>query len=167
MSPLAPRLSETELSHRILEMAKTGVYRESIFEAFRSLATQRQIRQAIALAKQFGLYSVRDLRDPELGTYYQVDLEKFQSFQAAVKASVPISAGDDLAAQILTYTRTIRAMLAISGGAALFLFILGGLCLVTGHLQSGRLAWGSAASIGGIWFFQQLWANARTNPRTD
>ena len=48
MSQLAPRLSETELSQRILAMAKTGVYRESIFEAFRSLATKRQIRQAIA-----------------------------------------------------------------------------------------------------------------------
>jgi hypothetical protein len=89
MSPLAPRLSETELSQRILEMAKTGVYRESIFEAFRSLATKRQIRQAIAHAKQFGLYSVRDLRDEELGTYYQVDLAKYDSFQAALKAAVP------------------------------------------------------------------------------
>ena len=158
MSPLAPRLSETELSQRILAMAKTGVYRESIFEAFRSLATKRQIRQAIAQAKQFGLYSVRDLRDDELGTYYQVDLTKYDSFQAALKASVPLTASDDLAAQMLAATQAIRAMVAIAGSCAFILFISGGLCLLTGHLQSGRLAWASAVSVGGIWLLQQRWA---------
>ena len=122
MSQFAPRLSETELSQRILEMAQTGVYRESIFEAFRSLATQRQIRQAIAHAKQFGLYSVRDLRDPELGTFYQVDLQKYQSFQAALKAAVPLPPGDDLAAQMLAATQAIRAMLAIAGSCTFIFF---------------------------------------------
>ena len=48
-------------------MARTGVYRQSVFEAFRSMATQRQIRDAIAQAKQFGLYTVSSLRDAELG----------------------------------------------------------------------------------------------------
>lgn len=154
----APRLSETELSQRILAMAKTGVYRESIFEAFRSLATKRQIRQAIAHAKQFGLYSVRDLRDAELGTYYQVDLQKYESFQAALKAAVPLPPGDDLAAQILATTQAMRAMLAIAGSCTLILLIIGSLCLLTGHLQSGRFAWVSAASVGAIWLLQQRWA---------
>ena len=158
MSQFAPRLSETELSQRILAMAKTGVYRESIFEAFRSLATKRQIRQAIAHAKQFGLYSVRDLRDAELGTYYQVDLQKYQSFQAALKAAVPMPASDDLAAQMLAMTQAIRAMLAIAGGATFILLIVGGVCLLTGHLQSGRLAWVSAVSMSLIWLLQRRWA---------
>ena len=155
-----PRLSETELSHRILDMAKTGVYRESIFEAFQSLATKRQIRSAIAHTKQFGVYSIRHLRDPELGTYYQVDIAKYQSFQAALKAAVPLEAGDDLAARILASTQAIRAMLAISGSCAIGFLVLGGICLVTGHLQSGRLAWVSAASIGGIWMLQQTWVRS-------
>ena len=158
MSPLAPRLSETELNQRILEMAKTGVYRESIFEAFRSLATKQQIRQAIAQAKQFGLYSVRDLRDEQLGTYYQVDPAKYDSFQAALKVAVPMPAGEDLAAQMLAATQAIRAMVAIAGSFTVILFIMGGLCLLTGHLQSGRFAWVSAVSVGGIWLLQQRWA---------
>ncbi|MEO1094692.1 MAG: hypothetical protein AAFX01_07300 [Cyanobacteria bacterium J06638_28] len=158
MTPIASRLSETELSQRILEMAKTGVYRESILAAFQSLATKRQIRSAIAYAKQFGLYSIRGLRDPELGTYYQVDLNKYQSFQAALKASVPLGAEDDLAAQILATTQAMRAMLAIAGLGAMGLLILGGICLVTEHLHSGRLAWMGAASIGSIWMLQQALA---------
>lgn len=156
MSHTAPRLSETELSQRILEMAKTGVYRESVFEVFQSLATKRQIRSAIAHAKQLGLYSIRQLRDPELGTYYQVDAAKYRSFQAALKAAVPLEAGEDLAARILANTQAIRGMLAISGVGAVGFLVLGGICLVTGHLQSGRLAWMSAASIGTIWGIQQV-----------
>ena len=157
MSPVLPRLSELELSQRILEMAKTGVYRESIFETFQSLATKRQIRSAIAHAKQFGLYSVRHLRDAELGTYYQIDLEQYQSFQAAVKAAVPLQ-GHDVAAQLLATTQALRTLLAIARSFTLIFLIAGGLCLLTGHLQSGRLAWVSAVSVGGIWLLQHRWA---------
>ncbi|MGF1524351.1 MAG: hypothetical protein ACFBSF_18680 [Leptolyngbyaceae cyanobacterium] len=160
MPHIAPRLSETELSQRILDMAKTGVYRESIFEAFRACATKQQIRRAIAYAKEFGLYSVRNLRDPELGTYYQVDLTKYQSFQAALAAAVPLAVGDDLAARILASTQAIQALLAISGSFAIGFLVVGGFCLVTGHLQSGRLAWVSAASIGGIWLLQRTCARS-------
>lgn len=155
MTHVTSRLSETELSQRILAMAKTGVYRESILETFQSLATKRQIRSAIAYAKQFGLYSIRGLRDPDLGTYYQVDLSKYQSFQAALKASIPLVPSDDLAAQILASTQAIRAMLAIAGLSAMGLLIAGGICLLTEHLQSGRVAWTGAASIGGIWMLQK------------
>ena len=160
MPHTSPRLSETELSQRILDMAKTGVYRESIFEAFQSLATKQQIRSAIAHAKQFGLYSIRHFRDADLGTYYQVDLAKYEAFQAALKASVPLTTGDDLAAQMLANTQAIRAMLAISGGCAIVFLVLGGFCLVTGHLQSGRSAWLSSASIGGIWLLQRTWVRS-------
>jgi hypothetical protein len=165
MTQLAPRLSETELSQRILDMAKTGVYRESIFEAFQSSATKKQIRRAIAHAKQFGLYSVRQLRDAELGTYYEVDLKKYQSFQAALEANVHLPAEDDLAAQILASTRAIRAMLAISGSLGILFLLLGGVCLLTGHLQSGRFAWVSAASIGGIWLLQNICVRSRIRLR--
>lgn len=154
----APRLSATELSQRILEMAQTGVYRESIFEAFQASATKQQIRSAISHARQLGLYSIRDLRDADLGTYYQIDPAKYASLQAAIKASVPLEAGDDLAARVLATTKALRTMLAIAGSCALGFLVLGGVCLVTGHLQSGRLAWVSAASIGGIWVLQQRWA---------
>ena len=160
MPHTSPRLSETELSQRILDMAQTGVYRESIFEAFRSLATKQQIRSAIAYTKQFGLYSIRNLSDPELGTYYQVDPAKYQSFQAALKAAVPLANGDDLAARILASTQAIQALLAISGSCAIGFLLVGGFCLVTGHLQSGRLAWVSAASIGGIWLIQRTWVRS-------
>lgn len=160
MPQIAPRLTDTELSQRILEMAKTGVYRESIFETFQPLATKKQIRGAIAHAKQFGLYSVRQLRDDELGTYYEVDLAKYQSFQAALKADIHLPAEDDLAAQILASTQTIRVMLTLAGSTALGCLLLGGFCLLTGHLQSGRLAWVSAASIGSIWALQNYWARS-------
>ena len=160
MPQIVPRMSEIELSQRILEMAKTGVYRESIFEAFQPLATKKQIRSAITHAKQFGLYSVRHLRDTDLGTYYEVDLVKCQSFEAALKADIHLPPDDDLAAQILASTQTIRAMLAISGGIALGCLLLGGFFLITGHLQSGRLAWISAVSIGSIWALQNYWARS-------
>lgn len=160
MSNVTSRLSDTELIQRILTMAQTGVYRESIFEAFQSLATKQQIRSAIAHAKQLGVYSVRDLRDADLGTYYQIDAVKYDSFQAAVKADVALEAGDDLAARILASTQAIRAMLAIAGSCAIGFLVFGGFCLVTGHLHAGRLAWVSAASIGGIWLLQQTWVRS-------
>ncbi|WP_008317424.1 hypothetical protein [Leptolyngbya sp. PCC 6406] len=154
MSRTALPAPDLDLTRRILEMATTGVYRESLFEALAPIATQRQIRSAIAQAKQFGLQSVRHLRDAELGTYYQVERHKYDSFQTAVAAAVPLT-GDDLAAQILLTTRALRGMLAVAGGSAIALLILGGLCLLSGHLHSGRLAWVGAASIGGLWLIQR------------
>ena len=69
---ISRRASVPELSRQVLEMATTGVYRESIFEALQPLATKKSIRLAIAHAKQFGMYSVAELRDDVLGTYYQI-----------------------------------------------------------------------------------------------
>ncbi|MEB3269176.1 MAG: hypothetical protein VKJ09_11600 [Leptolyngbya sp.] len=146
--------SNLDLTRRILEMATTGVYRASIFDALGPIATQKQIRSAIVHAKQFGLHSVRTLRDAELGTYYQVDSQQYDSFQQAIARSVPLS-GEDVATQVVRTTQTLRAMLAVAGTGAIALLLLGGLCLVTGHLTSGRLAWVGAASSGGIWLLQR------------
>ncbi|NJN22705.1 MAG: hypothetical protein HC812_17930 [Leptolyngbya sp. RL_3_1] len=156
---MAPQLSDLELTQRILDMAKTGVYRASILEALQPVATQRQIRNAITQAKQFGLRSDRTLRDAELGTYYQVDLRRYQSFQAAIAAAVPLES-TDIASQILLTTQALRRMLVVAGGSAIALFMVGGVCLVTGHLASGRLAWLIALSIGGIWVVQKALARS-------
>ncbi|MDA0265804.1 MAG: hypothetical protein O3A14_02330, partial [Cyanobacteria bacterium] len=118
---MAPQLSDLELTQRILDMAKTGVYRESILEALQPVATQRQIRSAITQAKQFGLHSDRSLRDAELGTYYQVDLRRYHSFQAAISAAVPLES-HDVASQVLLTTQALRRMLVVAGGGAIALF---------------------------------------------
>ncbi|MGD1905218.1 MAG: hypothetical protein ACFB0C_04395 [Leptolyngbyaceae cyanobacterium] len=156
---MAPQLSDLELTQRILDMAKTGVYRASILEALQPVATQRRIRSAITQAKQFGLHSDRTLRDSELGTYYQVDLRRYGAFQAAIAADIPLESRD-IASQILLTTQVLRRMLVVAGGSAIALFAIGGLCLVTGHLASGRLAWLSAVSIGGIWVLQKALARS-------
>jgi hypothetical protein len=160
--PLPTASPDLDLTRRILEMATTGVYRGSIFEALAPIATQRQIRQAIAHAKQFGLHSVRSLRDGELGTYYQVEPQKYDSFQTAIAAAVPLD-GNDLAAQMVQTTQTLRAMLAVAGLGAITLLLFGGVCLVTGHLTSGRLAWVGAASSGGVWLLQRYLARSLVN----
>jgi hypothetical protein len=150
----APPPPNLDLTRRILEMATTGVYRESIFEALKPLGSRRDIRAAIAHAKQFGLHSVRHLRDAELGTYYQVDPSQQASFERAMAAAAPLASGD-VATQVLTLSQTLRRMLAVAGSGAIALWVLGGICLVTGHLSSGRLAWMGALSSGGIWLLQR------------
>jgi hypothetical protein len=162
---MVTQVSDTELSQRIMEMAKTGVYRESIFEALQPLATKKQIRTAIAHAKQFGLYSIRHLRDDELGTYYEVNPTKYQSFQSAIAANLHLPAEDDLAAQILASTQALRVLLTIAGAGAGLLFVVGGICLVMGYLQVGRLAWTSALSAGGVWLLQTMWARSHVRLR--
>jgi len=79
------RLCVVELTQRILQMSDVGIYRESIFEVFQSFATKKDIRQAIAYAKTFGLYSVPSLRDSTLGTYYQLDPQTYQQRKHQVK----------------------------------------------------------------------------------
>ena len=155
MSSLTRRLSVTELSQRILEMAKTGVYRESVFEAFRPNATKKQIRAAIAHAKQFGLHSAPNLRDPELGTYYQVDLVKYESLQQALRASITFDQGEDLAKRIMEAAQTIRIMLMVSGGLTIVLTSLGAICLLLGRSHIGSAAWLGAFCVALVWFLQK------------
>lgn len=152
---LTTRLSMNELTERILEMAQTGVYRESLFDAFRPVATKKQIKSAIALAKQFGLHSDASLRDAELGTYYQVDSRMVQSFQSAIAGSLMLSAGDDMAQKVTLATRTVKLMLLVSGGSAIALLFIGGGYVITGKGETAVAWWTSALCAGGIWLWQK------------
>ncbi|MGB7084908.1 MAG: hypothetical protein WBD47_05105 [Phormidesmis sp.] len=151
---MAAQLSMNELTGRILDMAQTGVYRESLFETFRPVATKRQIRSAIALAKQFGLHSDPALRDQALGTYYQVDTLKVESFQAAAH-SLTLSAGDDMAQRLLLATRTIKLMLLVSGASAIALLLLGAGYVLSGKTAAAAMWWTSALCAGSIWLWQK------------
>ncbi|MEL6604036.1 MAG: hypothetical protein AAFP20_12495 [Cyanobacteria bacterium J06614_10] len=152
---ITTQLSMNELTGQILDMAQTGVYRESLFEALKPVATKKQIKAAIALAKQFGLQTDPALRDPELGTYYQVDIRKVTAFQTAIQNSVQLSAGDDLAQRMLTATRTIKMMLVVSGGSAIALLLLGSSYLFAGKSEAAAMWWTSALCTGGIWLWQK------------
>jgi len=149
------RLSMNELTGRILEMAQTGVYRESLFEAFKPVATKKQIKAAIALAKQFGLQTDPTLRDTELGTYYQADPTKVTAFQTAIQNSVQLCAGDDMAQKMVVATRTVKMMLVISGGSAIALLLIGTSYLLTGKSEATAIWWTSALAAGGIWLWQK------------
>lgn len=145
-----------ELTGRILDMAQTGVYRESLFEAFRPVATKRQVRESITLAKQFGMHSEASLRDSELGTYYQVAPDKVRSFQLAIqKNSIALSAGDDLAERVQLATRTVKLMLLVSGTSAIALLILGSSYVLAGKAEAAAAWWTSALCAGGIWLWQK------------
>ncbi|HSM81868.1 MAG TPA: hypothetical protein VLS96_09285 [Nodosilinea sp.] len=146
--------SSLDLTDRVLAMAKTGVYRQSVFEALGPIATRRQIRDAIAQAKQFGLYTVSALRDDELGTYYQVDPTNYESFQAAAK-TLGARPPADLAAQVVATHQALRAMLTTVAGGTVGLGLLGGWCLLDGHTQLGRGLWLGATVAGGLWVAQR------------
>ncbi len=152
---IVAQLSMNELTGRILDMAQTGVYRQSLFEAFQPIATQKQVKAAIALAKQFGLQTDPSLRDAELGTYYQIDSQKVIAFQSHVQNSVVLLAGDDIAQKVVLATRIVRLMLVVSGGSAIALLLIGSSYLLTGKLEAVALWWTSALCAGGIWRWQK------------
>jgi len=162
MTPISRRLSIPELSQRILDMAKTGVYRESVFEALQSLATKKQIGVAIAQAKQLGLHSVASLRDEELGTYYEVDLVKYQSLKEARRTSIPLDENGDLVKQITEMASTIRIMVLVTGGMALGLGGITLLCFLSGHPHWGIETAVSLICVTGLWAFQRALAKTFT-----
>jgi hypothetical protein len=155
MSAITRRLSVPELSQQILTMAKSGVYRESVFEALRPMATKKQIGAAIAHAKRFGLHSVASLRDDELGTYYQVDLVKYQSLEHAIAS--PTHLGDDaeLLERVMVANSALQRMLVIAKGLAILLGIVGILCLIENRNQLGVGLLSAAMSAAGIWALQR------------
>ncbi|MEM9163250.1 MAG: hypothetical protein AAGC54_09295 [Cyanobacteria bacterium P01_F01_bin.4] len=157
MTALSTRLSVTDLSQRILEMATTGVYRESLFDTFKPVATKRQIRDAIALAKQVGLRSDPTLRDTDLGTYYLVDPQTLASFQTTAQ-SVAFEAGEDISARILEMTRTLQIMIRVASGGAIALLLCGGLCILRGQAATAAVFWSSALCAAGIWGIQKQMA---------
>ena len=154
-NPIATQLSINELTGRILEMAQTGVYRESLFETFRPVATKKQVRASIAIAKQFGLHSDPSLRDEDLGTYYQVDPARVSSFQSAIQNSMLLSAGDDMALRLQLATRTVKLMLVVSGMSAIALLLIGASYVFAGKSEAAAAWWTSALCAGGIWLWQK------------
>lgn len=159
MSAIARRLSVAELSQQVLEMGKSGVYRESVFEALHPMATKSQIRQAIAYAKKFGLHSVANLRDPQLGTYYQLDLVTYQALQHLVESSLPL-AEDGKALQRLTeVTATVQRMLVLGQALAVGMVVLGIACSLMGQPQAGFGLFSGALSVGVVWAMQRAIAH--------
>jgi hypothetical protein len=158
MSVITRRLSVSELSQQILEMAKTGIYRESVFEALQPLATKRQIRAAIAHAKRFGLHSVANLRDAELGTYYQLDLVKHRSLQHAIHSTAHLSSDIDLMERMTAANQTIEHMLKVAKGLAVVLLAIAALCWLMGQGQISLGLMISALSAMGIWTMQKAFA---------
>lgn len=152
---IVAQMSMNELTGRILDMAQTGVYRESLFEAFKPVATKKQIKAAIALAKQFGLQTDPALRDAELGTYYQSDIQKVTTFQTHIQHSVQLSAGEDMAERVLKATRTVKLLLLVSGGSAIALLLLGISYLFAGKSEAAAIWWTSALCMGGVWVWQK------------
>lgn len=155
MTDLSRRLSTLELSQKILEMGRTGVYRESVFEALQPYATKRQIREAIAYAKQFGLHSVAPMRDSELGTYYQLDLAKYQRAQPTLKETLPLMQKGDVAQQLLERDRALERVLLFTQSFWMILAIAGVSSLLMGWSRFGFGALSGAVSVAVLWGVQR------------
>jgi hypothetical protein len=154
-SLITQRLSTSELSQKILEMAKTGVYRESIFEAFYPLATKKQIREAISHAKRFGLGTVASLRDSDLGTYYQLDQSKYQSLQHLLHSPLHLGKDAELTQRLNNANQTIQHMLIAASSFGALLAVFGVLCWISGwHSVSLSLLGASFGTIV-LWQFQR------------
>ena len=150
------QIQEVELSQRILEMAKAGVYRESLFETFSGMASKRQVRAAIATAKQFGLRSNPALRDTELGTYYHIDSKQYESFQTLLESSISPIANDDVATRLRKLTEAVQTLVRVSGGVAIGLLVGGGLCVLNGRLTLAATIWSAALAVSLVWMLQKL-----------
>lgn len=155
MTDLSRRLSTLELSQKILEMGRTGVYRESVFEALQPYATKRQIREAIAYAKQFGLHSVAPMRDSELGTYYQLDLAKYQRAQPTLKDTLPLMQKGDVAQQLLERDRALERVLMLTQSFWMILAIAGVSSILMGWSRVGFGALSGAVSVAVLWGIQR------------
>ncbi|HEY9615259.1 MAG TPA: hypothetical protein V6C64_00360 [Microcoleaceae cyanobacterium] len=155
MNVITRRPSVPELSQRIIAMAKTGVYRESVFEALQPLATKKQIREAIAHAKRFGLHSVANLRDSELGTYYQVDWVKYESFKDTLHSPIHLGKDAELVQRVTDATTAVQRMLAIARGLTIALGMSSVLGFLGGqdHLSFGLLSATIGATV--VWQWQQ------------
>lgn len=155
MNPITRRLSVSELSEQILEMAKTGVYRESVFEALHPLANKRQIRTAIAHAKRFGLHSVASLRDGELGTYYQLDRVKYEANQHLLHIAEYLGKDADLLNRVSEAQQAVRRMLIFARGLAIVLGLASLSCGLVGQRQIGLMLLGGTIAAGLLWSLQR------------
>jgi hypothetical protein len=152
---LTQRLSVSQLSQKILEMASTGVYRESVFEALQPFATKKQIREAIAHAKRFGLCSVASLRDSELGTYYQLDAGKYNALQHALHSPTHLGKDAELVQRLTAATQTAQQMATLAKGLGIVLILPGVLAWGAGLHQLGVGFLGAAMSAFTIWWLQR------------
>jgi hypothetical protein len=155
MDIITKRLSGPELTQHILDMAKTGVYRESVLEALQPLATKRQISQAIAQAKRFGLHSVASLRDAELGTYYQLDLAQYQARQHLLKSEAHLGSDADLVQRVTVATEAVQSMLAIAQTLAAVLATASVVAALNHWRPLSLVLLSSSASAVGIWLVQK------------
>lgn len=155
---LSRRPSVSELSEQILEMARTGVYRASVLEALAPIATQKDIRSAIAHAKRFGLHSVASLRDAELGTYYQLDMQKYQATRSLLHSPVHLGKNADLLDRVTLATTASDRMLSVIKRCTMGLATTGLLCGVAGWRQVSFGLFCAAASALGIWTLQKACA---------
>lgn len=162
---ITQRLSVSELSQKILEMATTGVYRESVFEALQPTATKKQIRAAIAHAKRFGLCSVASLRDPELGTYYQLDAAKYQALKHALHSSAHLGKDAELVQRLTAANQTLQQVLLIAQSFSVALLGLGLLCWFSGWQQLGHEA--LSAAVGAILIWGVQWRLLQNSKRSD
>ena len=150
------QLQEVELSQRILEMARAGVYRESLFDTFKGMASKRQVRAAIATAKQFGLRSDPALRDTDLGTYYHIDPQRYDSFQTLLESAVSPVATDDVATRLRKLTEAVQVLVRVSGGVAMVLLAGGSLCVLNGQLTLAATVWSASLAVALVWMLQKL-----------
>lgn len=153
MQPQTRHETVAALSQRILDMAQTGIYRESIFDALHPIATKKNIRLAIARAKTFGLHSVASLRDETLGTYYQLDVEKYRSLKHALKTDMPHD-DDQLIATAIEMTHTLNRVLKVAQGITVVLLLSGLGCWSIGQRDASAGLLIGAASAAGIWALQ-------------
>ena len=136
-------------------MATTGVYRESIFEALQPLSTKKNIRLAIAHAKQLGMYSVADLRDDALGTYYQIDVAQYHLSNEALQSPL---LPDDPVQAVQVATDAVSALswvVRLTFFAAILLTSMGISCgwFEYGHFRGGLLV--GAGLVFLIWHLQR------------
>lgn len=158
MTSLSRRPSVSELSEQILEMARTGVYRGSVFEALAPIATQKDIRGAIAHAKRFGLHSVASLRDADLGTYYQLDVQKYQAKRFLLQSPIVLGQDAELLDRVTSATAASDRMLGVVKRSAIGLATVGFACGVAGWKQASFGLFCGAVSAFGIWTLQKVWA---------
>ena len=151
------RLSVSELTQRILQMAENGVYRESIFEVYQSFATKKDVRQAIAYAKSFGLHSVASLRDSTLGTYYQLDNQAYEAQKHQLLKRVAVWEAERLKPKAAppTADETVQEMLLMARSFAGLLLILSGSFWVIGLNTIAGIGFCGALGAAACWQLQR------------
>ncbi len=166
MTLLSRRPSVSELSEQILDMARTGVYRASVLEALQPIATQKDIRRAIAHAKRFGLHSVASLRDGDLGTYYQLDVQKYEALRSRLHSPLLLGKDAELVDRVTLATVASERMLSVVKRCTFGLVATALLCGVAGWKQASFGLFCSALSAFGIWTLQKVLAPAASSSKS-